>query len=195
MNYLAHLFLAHGDAPFRAGALAGDFVRGILPADAADPFTSGIRHHRAMDSFTDCHPAVRQARHRFPAYRHYSRIIVDVFLDHMLALTWSRWSPREALPQFAARTYDELMSQRESMPFEMRLVVERMSAGDWLSGYARRESVRLALRGISVRIGRGVALETAVDYPEEVYGGVREDFMSFFPEVIAESEQWLATKG
>lgn len=185
MNYLAHLFLARGSAEFRTGALAGDFVRGILPSGEGDDFVRGIRQHREIDAFTDTHPVVREARHRIPQFRHLSRVIVDVFFDHFLATSWRMWSPDEDLATFATRTYGDLQTQRDRMPAEMRLVAERMIAGDWLTSYADPTSIRRALAGISVRLSRPVDLAIAADVLGTAAGErIREDFTIFFPEAI-----------
>lgn len=185
MNYLAHLFVARGSAEFRAGALAGDFVRGVLPPEASDEFTRGIRQHRSVDAFTDSHPQVRKARQRLPQFRHLSRVIVDVFFDHYLASGWSRWSPQESLRDFATRAYGDLLSQLERMPAEMRLIVQRMSTGDWLTSYGEQAAVRRALSGISVRLSRPRDLAIAADVLGTPVGEeLRADFELFFPEVL-----------
>ena len=190
MNYLAHLFLARGTPEFRAGALAGDFLRGILPPEAGDGFLLGVRHHRAVDAFTDAHPDVATCRHRMPQFRHFSRVIVDVFFDHFLARTWKSWSPDEDLSGFAARTYGDLLSQIDRMPPEMRLVVHRMAAGDWLTTYGDKESIRRALAGISVRIRRPVDLAKAADILSTPLAETIEgDFRRFFPHVREYSER------
>lgn len=194
MNYLAHLFLAGSSDEFRAGALAGDFVRGILPSATGDGYVEGIRHHRAIDAYTDSHPVSARSRARIPQYRHYARIIVDVFYDHLLARTWNCWTDIP-LPRFTRSVYGSLLRMKEQMPPEMRIVVERMSEGDWLSGYGEIDSVRRALRGISTRIQRPVRLEESVSGLLEQYAAFEADFLEFFPGAIHMSERWKNDAG
>lgn len=91
MNFLAHSLLAFDDPALLAGQVAGDFVRGrdlgALPARVA----LGVRLHRAVDAFTDSHPASLDLRERFsPCLRRYAGIALDIGCDHHIARDWSR---------------------------------------------------------------------------------------------------------
>src|SRR6266852_3492368 len=116
MNYLAHLFLA-GDSPESLiGNLAGDFVKGPI----RDQFTPGIREgimqHRRIDSFTDRHPEVAAFRRvLIPDHGHYSRVISDVFFDHFLATSWSRYAV-ESLDDFLEHVYAAIDPYESELP-------------------------------------------------------------------------------
>ncbi|HEY8849554.1 MAG TPA: DUF479 domain-containing protein, partial [Thermoanaerobaculia bacterium] len=103
MNYLAHLFLAGHSAESLIGNLAGDFVKGRLGDQFPPGIRDGIMLHRRVDAFTDTHPAVAAFRRvLIPDHGHYSRVISDVFFDHFLATSWSRYS-EESLEAFLDR--------------------------------------------------------------------------------------------
>ena len=91
MNFLAHLYLAGNDEALRLGALLGDFVRGTAALEQYDaPLQYGIRLHRHIDSFTDALPQVIGLRESFqPPFRRYAGIIIDLGLDHELAIRWN----------------------------------------------------------------------------------------------------------
>ncbi|MEA2329190.1 MAG: acyl carrier protein phosphodiesterase, partial [Thermoanaerobaculia bacterium] len=93
MNYLAHLLLAEQTAESLIGNLAGDFVKGRIGDDVTRGIADGIRHHRRVDAFTDSHPDVAAMRRILvPEHGHYSRVIVDIFIDHFLACSFSDYA-------------------------------------------------------------------------------------------------------
>ena len=46
------------------------------------PEISRIYLHRYIDQFTDQHLRFKNVKELFPVYRHYSRVIVDMYFDH-----------------------------------------------------------------------------------------------------------------
>ena len=67
MNHLAHALLAGDDEALQLGGLLGDFVRGQPdPAQFPPRVIRGIRLHRAIDGYTDAHPAVLAAKAQLP---------------------------------------------------------------------------------------------------------------------------------
>ena len=85
MNYLAHSFLA-----FSEEQIVGQFLEDIIPN--RDRFSyprgmqEGITLHREIDTFTDAHPELREAKKIFsPLVRLYAGAFVDVSMDYFLA--------------------------------------------------------------------------------------------------------------
>lgn len=86
MNYLAHATLSFGVPHVLVGNMISDFVKGGQKLGYAASVQKGIELHRAIDGFTDDHPATARAKQFFRAdYRLYSGPIVDVLYDHFLA--------------------------------------------------------------------------------------------------------------
>ena len=78
MNFLAHALLAGSDPALIVGGVAGDWVKGALPAGLPDDLARGVALHRAIDSYAELHPAFKQSRARVsPGRRRYSGVLVD----------------------------------------------------------------------------------------------------------------------
>ncbi|GHD56718.1 acyl carrier protein phosphodiesterase [Jeongeupia chitinilytica] len=186
MNYLAHAVLA-GPAPAdRAGGVAGDFVKGVLPGALPAALADGVALHREIDAYADLHPAFAASRARVsPLRRRYGGIMVDLFYDHLLAVHWTAFSPGETLPRFTARLYAELAAQ-PGLPDGFVAVLPRMAQTDWLASYRDIDNVALALDRMSAhRIRRDNPLAGAADELREHYAGFEADFLAFMPDALA----------
>lgn len=189
MNHLLHFLLAQDDDDLRVGSLLGDIVKGRVERydhpGTTPRLRAGIRLHRAVDSFSDQHAAVRRSKQRLAStYGRLSGVIVDVFYDHLLARTWSAHHP-QALPDFTQDVYRSLRANLERMPSAAHPLVHAMSRHDWLLAYADIEGIDRALRGMAARtpVARGIANAAAVlarDYTAFV-----DDFDAFLPELRA----------
>ncbi|WP_338063738.1 ACP phosphodiesterase [Alteromonas flava] len=108
MNYLAHIHMAHVSQTSLVGNFLGDFVKGSDLTRFPHELQTGIRLHRAIDSYTDSHPVISQLREHFPpALRRMSGIIIDVYFDHLLCRHWSRIESTQ-LEHVLAKFYAEI---------------------------------------------------------------------------------------
>jgi len=182
MNFLAHLWLAGPDDAMRLGAIAGDFVKGPLPAGLPEDIARGAELHRAIDRFADEHPAFQRSRARVSdARRRFGGVMIDMFYDHFLAANWADYHPHEPLPMFAARQYALLRDQLHRMPEASRQVVMRMSESDWLSSYAEVATIEYALDRIASRLSR-----------PDVFIGCGAELAEQYGEFESDSRQFLA---
>ena len=70
MNYLAHAYLSFNQQEILVGNMISDFVKGKTKFNYPEGIQKGIALHRAIDEFTDTHPATKEAAAFFrPAYR------------------------------------------------------------------------------------------------------------------------------
>lgn len=91
MNFLAHLWLADRTGTSLAGAVLGDVARGADLSTYPDALAHGIRLHRRIDAATDRHADIQQLRSEFAhGQRRYAGIVLDLAIDHALALEWPR---------------------------------------------------------------------------------------------------------
>src|SRR6476619_335472 len=87
MNYLAHAYLSFRQPEILVGNMISDFVKGKKKFDYSPAIQKSMALHRAIDDFTDSHPATIKAKQFFrPAYRLYAGAFIDVVYDHFLAL-------------------------------------------------------------------------------------------------------------
>ncbi|BCL74762.1 acyl carrier protein phosphodiesterase [Jeongeupia sp. HS-3] len=185
MNYLAHALLA-GPAPAdRAGGVAGDFVKGLLPGLLPADLAAGVALHREIDAYADLHPAFAASRARVSTLRRrYGGIMVDLFYDHLLARHWEAFSPDESLQRFTARLYAELAVQA-ALPAGFVSVLPKMAATDWLASYHEIDNVALALDRMAMyRIRRDNPLAGAADELRAHYAGFEADFLAFMPDAL-----------
>lgn len=191
MNFLAHLHLS-GDYPqLLVGNFIADFLKGRLHHVLPEGIERGIRLHRAIDSFTDKHPIVRQGTKRLhKSYGKYAPVVIDVFYDHFLAKNWLAFH-EQSLPVFAQDTYQTLQTHYEWLPPKVRLLLPQMISQDWLSNYAVFYGIEKALEGLSKRASFANTMHDALYELELHYEVFNEEFMSFFPEIIAHARPFL----
>ncbi len=185
MNYLAHLFLAGDSADSLIGNLAGDFVKGRLGERFPPGIRAGIEQHRRVDAFTDTHAAVAAFRRvLIPDHGHYSRIISDVFFDHFLATSWSRYRA-EPLETFVDRVWATIDPHVDELPGRLRFAYPWMRDEQWLLSYRDIEGIRIALTNLSRRLSRRPHLETATHHLTDSRAELERCFHRFFPDVVA----------
>jgi len=189
MNFLAHLLLSGSpDSAAYAEVLLGNFIADSVPGKQFENYPlavqTGIRLHRAIDTFTDQHPVVRRATQRLRAagYGKYAGVISDMFLDHFLARNFTTFSP-ESLAGFAQRVYALLTARQAQMPPRVQHFLPYMAQHNWLVSYAEVESIGRALNGLSRRASPGSGMETAVVELQANYAAYEADFREFFPQL------------
>ncbi len=185
MNYLAHLYLARHSDHAMLGALLGDFVKPHAGAPFAPDIEAEIVTHRKVDSFTDSHPIVLDAKALFNGPpRRYAGILLDVFYDHMLAKHWQDYSAI-ALDSFIARFYDALQRHAGILPPNLARLAPYMIEQDWLGSYQHYQGVDIAVRRISTRLSKNGDLmrDGLVDLKSN-YATLEQGFHQFFPELI-----------
>lgn len=191
MNFLAHLFLSgSADAPTYASILLGQFIADSVPGKQLENYPpavqTGIRLHRAIDTFTDQHPVVRRSTQRLreAGYGKYAAVISDMFLDHFLARNFTEFST-ETLAGFTRRVYAVLRTHEAEMPPRVQQFFPHLVQHNWLLGYAETEGIRRALSGLSRRASAGSGMETAANELQTNYAAYEADFRAFFPELQA----------
>jgi len=194
VNFLAHLFLAGPEPDLIVGNFIGDFVRGRGWQRQCGPdVVRGVLLHRAIDTFTDRHPIVKQSQSRLRLkYRHYAKVIVDVYYDHYLAARWSEYAG-EPLTSFAERAYRLLADRDAMLPERARGIVPHMRAGNWLVQYAQLEGIARALGGLSQRAMPGSRMHEAIDDLRAHYPAFGTEFQMFFPDLQAFADAWRQT--
>ncbi|HRO99302.1 MAG TPA: ACP phosphodiesterase [Flavobacteriales bacterium] len=183
MNFLGHLYLAGQDPLAVVGNFMADAVKGRDLSRFPDAVQQGIRLHRAIDTFTDAHPAQRVGRDRLrPHAGRYSGVVMDLFFDHLLAVDWDRWHP-EPLPDFAQRMYALLQEHAHLMPDRTQDMLPYMVRYDWLTSYATTEGLARALHGLSHRVPEGEVMRGAERVLLDHFDDYRNEFGIFLPEL------------
>lgn len=184
MNYLAHAYLSFGLPDVVLGNLISDFVKGKQQFDYPAPIRIGITLHRAIDSFTDSHPATKRAKTCFrPDYGLYSGALTDVAYDHFLANDPLIFPSPADLTAFAGHTYDQLASRSNGFPDRFKRLFPFMRDQDWLSGYRSNQGIFASFGGLARRATYMPPPERACELFVVHYQHLKDCYTGFFPEL------------
>jgi acyl carrier protein phosphodiesterase len=184
VNYLAHAYLSFGISDILVGNLISDFVKGKRKLDYPAAVQNGIALHRAIDTFTDGHPATRRAKSYFRAdYGLYSGPLTDVAYDHFLANDPLIFPSPVSLSTFAQQTYAQLAERSSLFPDRFSRLFPHMRDQDWLSGYRLREGIFASFGGLARRASYMPPPERASHLFEVHYQSLRECYAVFFPDL------------
>lgn len=185
MNYLAHAYLSFSHPDLLAGNMISDFVKGKKKFDYSPGIQKGINLHRAIDTFTDDHPATKKAKEIFrPHYRLYAAAFVDVVFDHFLATDALHFMPH-SLQQFSTATYNQLDVYESVFPERFARMYPYMKTQNWLLNYQFRWGIEKSLGGVVRRSAYLTESDIAFQLFEEHYTHLQECYNQLFPELFA----------
>lgn len=185
MNVLAHALLAAPDADAMFGSLIADFLRGRVDPTLPRGVRDGIALHRAVDTYTDAHPDVAEARALLaPPYRRYAGILLDVWFDHLLARDWERHAPG-SLHAFSQTVQTLLTARAAELPPRMPGFVDYMRAHDLPERYREPAMIGAALRGLGRRLSRANPVADALPVLQAQAAPLQRRFDAFFPQLMA----------
>lgn len=183
MNYLAHLFLAGNHPEIILGNFIADHVKGSDILKYSDTIRKGISMHRAIDTFTDQHPVVKQSIARLRAdFRKYAGVIVDMYYDHYLSAHWDEYSFQN-LNDFTRTRYDILNTFQPILPERSSRLLFYMEKQNWLLSYGSLDGMQQAFNGMSRRTTFESKMELAVINLKAGYPEFRIEFQQFFPDL------------
>ncbi len=185
MNYLAHLFLAGTDPEMILGNFIADHVKGSDVLNYSENIRKGITMHRAIDTFTDQHPVVKQSIIRLrPDFHKYAGVVVDMYYDHFLSAHWDEYSDID-LKLFTKTRYDILKTFHTILPVRSARLLFFMEKQNWLLSYGSFEGMEQAFSGMSRRTTFESHMENAVLNLRDGYTYFRHEFREFFPDLQA----------
>jgi acyl carrier protein phosphodiesterase len=192
MNYLAHAYLSFNQPEVVVGNIISDYIKGKKQYDYPLPIQKGIRLHRAIDTFTDSHPVVRQAKQFLkPAVGLYAGAFIDVAFDHYLALDTTCFNTPEALTLFAENTYKVLEDHKELLPELFKKVFPYMKQNNWLYNYQFAWGIEKSFANIARRANYLSSAEECFRLWEQHYDAIHQLYKTFFPELKAYSFDYL----
>lgn len=183
MNYLAHLFLAGTDPEMILGNFIADHVKGSDVLKYSHTIRKGISMHRAIDTFTDQHPVVKESIARLRTdFRKYAGVIVDMYYDHYLSLHWDEYSNQELI-DFTRSRYDILNTFLAIIPARSARLLYYMEKQNWLLSYGSFDGMQQAFNGMSRRTTFESKMELAVVNLKAGYPEFLQEFRQFFPDL------------
>ena len=186
MNYLAHAWLSFHQPEITVGNIISDFIKGKKQYDFSAGIQEGIRLHRAIDEFTDSHPATKELKEFFrPEYRLYAGAFGDVVYDYFLANDKNEFPSASALEDFSASVYAIIDERFQELPAGFQRLFPYMRSQDWLFNYREPWLIERSFHGLERRAiylqESGIAFKIFSENIEVM----RSCYMSFFPELKA----------
>jgi len=184
MNYLSHIYLSSNSEEIMLGNFIGDFVKGQqfmrFPPDVA----KGILLHRQIDLFTDSHSSVKECIKKLrPGFGKYSGIVIDIFLDHFLAVNWNHYS-YEKLSSFTKRFHAVLLSNFFQLPSQVKMFLPFLIQNKRLQSYISFDGIEKTLSIMVSHTSLPSETEFAMKILDEEYEFFNRAFNQFFPEII-----------
>ena len=193
MNYLAHIYLSGTDKKMQFGNFIADAVKGCSYNKYPPAIRDGILLHRAIDSFTDTHPAVREyIRIMRPHFGRYSGILLDIYFDYILASRFEEYS-KVSLKRFTKRFYFTLIWNFRWLPVVIKRFILHFIATDRLHKYETIEGIQSSLE-IMVKADKlKISAEDAAEYLIRHEQEIDTVFRSFFNELKAVCKEYILT--
>jgi acyl carrier protein phosphodiesterase len=191
MNFLAHIYLSGDDTEITIGNFIADGIKGKRYLKYPPKIKKGILLHRAIDSYTDQHPIVKQSTARLHEnYSHYSGVIVDILYDHFLAKNWNEYH-KEPLAIYVENFYELLRNNFQILPARIQRMMPYMIADNWLLSYATVPGISKILSQMNVRTKNISRMNFAVVELEQYYSEFESEFTTFFADLIKYSQNKL----
>lgn len=183
MNYLAHAYLSFQHPGILVGNMISDFVKGKKQFDYATDIQKGIQLHRAIDAFTDQHPATKHAKIFYkPAVGAYAGAFMDVTYDHFLALDNNELS-ETGWQEFAKTVYRQLAIHQSVLPEKFARLLPYMTSQDWLSNYRFTWGIENSFGGLTRRAQYLSDSHLVFALFKEHYNELAGYYRDFFPDV------------
>ena len=190
MNFLAHSYLSFSEEQL-VGNMIADFVKNRDVARLPESIQKGIKLHRAIDTFTDAHPLIHEAKAPFrPLVRLYSGAFVDVAFDYFLANDTTENSQRE-WQKHSQRVYAVLRRYEEFLPEVFKKVLDKMQQDDWLYNYRNEWGIEYSFRNV---VNKAQFLDKTTNvFPAFLANKdfLREKYEIFFPEIKSFAQDFV----
>ena len=146
MNYLAHAYLSYSDGQL-VGNMIADFIRNRERFLYPGEIQKGIALHRAIDTFTDAHPEIHEAKKIFsPLVRLYAGAFVDVSFDFFLANQLAE--NQEDFKKFTEKVYQKLWINESFLPENFRKMLVSMEKDNWLFNYQNDWGIGYSMQNV-----------------------------------------------
>lgn len=184
MNYLAHAYLSFNHEAILVGNMISDFVKGRKKFDYPLSIQHGIALHRAIDTYTDTHPATTEAKQCFrPVVRLYAGAFIDVVYDHFLANDTNEFKTENDLAGFAGRVYEMLQVHQGIFPEHFQLLFPYMQSQNWLLNYRTFWGTEKSFEGLIKRAAYLSPSGKIFKVFEKNYTPLKNCYTAFFPDV------------
>lgn len=183
MNYLAHVYLSGGNIDIAIGNFIADSIKGNKYQNYPVQWQRGILLHRFIDSYTDSHDIFKDhAKLFFDSHRHYSRVLIDMFYDHLLAKNWSKYS-NVSLNEFSKEFYKNLTLEKSRLPVKVQSALKYLIQDDWFNCYSTIGGLTSILSQMESRTNYPSKLSSSIDKFVSLLSLIEPQFFLFFKDI------------
>tara|TARA_B100000902_G_scaffold344499_1_gene349923 strand:+ start:1248 stop:1841 length:594 start_codon:yes stop_codon:yes gene_type:complete len=195
MNYLAHVYLSGNDIELAMGNFIADSVKGNKYNEYPMRWQKGILLHRFIDSYTDSHLIFKShAKLFFNSHRHYSRVLIDMYYDHILAKNWSNYHEK-SLKDFSNQFYKKLLENEDHLPLKVKSSLKYLISDNWFNLYSTIDGLKRILAQMESRIKYTSKLSESTDKFVSLLYIIEPEFFLFFEDIQkATKTELLKTK-
>ena len=185
MNFLAHSYLTFTDEQI-VGQFLQDFIRNKDRFSFPEKIGEGITLHRAIDTFTDAHPEIHEAKKIFsPLVRLYAGAFVDVSFDYFLANSIGD----KALKAHSEKVYRVLRNHEELLPPNLLRMLDSMEKDNWLYNYRADWGIEFSMKNV-LNKAKYLDKNTHVfDVFLQNKAQLKVHFDAFFPDILVEAQR------
>lgn len=184
MNYLAHIFLSGPHPEVKLGNFFGDFVKGSQFNHFPEKVQKGIILHRKIDEFTDAHPVFRETVQLLKSdFGRYAGIMADMYYDHLLAVSFSRYS-EVSLQCFACSFYFHALLRYPLLPPRVKRFIFHFVTTNRLQQYATYQGLQSSLEIMRRHKSSAIQPELAIEVLDRHFDEMNNQFHRFFPDII-----------
>jgi acyl carrier protein phosphodiesterase len=165
--------------------MISDFVKGRKKFDYSLGIQRGIELHRNIDTFTDNHPATKEAKLILkPAVGLYAGAFTDVLYDHFLANDKTEFTDL-SLNEHAIKTCENLYHYFDILPQKFQHMLPYMTSQNWLYNYKTLDGTKHSFAGVA---RRAAYLDSSTEVYElfvQHHSSLQNCYNAFFPHVKA----------
>ena len=185
MNFLAHSYLTFSDEQI-VGQFLEDFIRNKDRFSFPEKIGEGITLHRAIDTFTDAHPEIHEAKKIFSSLvRLYAGAFVDVAFDYFLANSL----PDKILKEHSEKVYRVLRNYDEFLPPDFLRMLDSMEKDNWLYNYRSDWGIEFSMKNVLNKakyLNKNLAVfEVFLNHKPQL----QYHFDHFYPDLVAEVQK------
>lgn len=182
MNYLAHAYLSFEQEEVLVGNMISDYVKGKTKFEYAPKIQIGIALHRKIDSYTDDHPIIKDAKKLFqPSYRLYAGAFIDVIMDYYLA---KKLNAEINFMPFTQNVYSQLAKYYNIFPEAFQKMFPYMQQQNWLFHYQFKDGLQKSLTGLQRRAKYIEEVTTAFTLLEQNEALLESYFEAYWPQLF-----------
>lgn len=184
MNFLAHSYLTFSDEQI-VGQFLQDFIRNKDRFSFPEKIGEGITLHRAIDTFTDAHPEIHEAKKIFSSLvRLYAGAFVDVAFDYFLANSL----PEKILKEHSEKVYRVLRNNEEIFPENFLRMLDSMEEDNWLYNYREDWGIKFSIQNVLSKAKYLDKNTPVFDVFLQNKAQLKVHFDAFFPDILVEAQ-------